>query len=457
MVERPKIFLILILIIFLLTPLTLSAYQIVGPKEKNIETIAKEFVSLLVNKDFLSAARAFNASMSKALPPKELQQTWADLIKQVGQYKKHLSTRKQKISQYDVVFITCQFEQSTLDVKIVLDDSRKIAGLFFLPSQYTNTYHSPPYAESDLYREREVSVGEGKWSLPGTITLPHGKGPYPAVILIHGTGPHDRDETIGPNKPFRDLAWGLASKGTAVLRYEKRTKHHAGLFMKMKYGFTVEEETIADALAAVALLQNISEINKKGIFILGHSLGGMLIPRMGQRNDQIAGFIIMAGPSRPMEDAIYEQFNYIFSLDNQLTEDEKKQLKQLEKQIHLIKGNKLSKDTPSAMLPLGIPANYWIDLKNYDPTKEAAKLAMPLLILQGGRDYQVTLADYKKWKDSLSLKKNVMFKLYPTLNHIFMHGQSKSMPSEYEKPGHVYETIIEDISEWIQKQKTKDS
>jgi dipeptidyl aminopeptidase/acylaminoacyl peptidase len=247
------------------------------------------------------------------------------------------------------------------------------------------------------------------------------------------------------------LSWGLASKGVAVLRYEKRTKQYANQLVEIKNEITVEQETIEDAIAAVTLLQSIPEIDKSKIFMLGHSLGGMLIPRIAQKSNQIAGFVIMAGTARPLEDVIYEQFAYIFSLDGQLSEDEKNKLNELEAQIKMVKSTNLSKDTSSEKLPLEVPASYWLDLRGYDPAKLAADLKKPVLILQGERDYQVTMDDYKRWKDALSEHQNVTFKLYKNLNHLFIEGEGKSTPSEYEKPGHVHETVVQDITDWIKK------
>lgn len=439
------------LIILGFVSMSLNAQVLIEPQADEIETVAREFVNLLAKEDFSSATKAFDTTMGKVMPSSKLQQTWAALVKQAGQYKKQLATRKQKFQQYDIVFVTCEFDRATLDVKVVLDSDGKVAGLFFLPAQQSYKYDPPPYAQPDSFIEKKVSVGTGELSLPGTLSLPHGKGAFPAVVLVHGSGPQDRDETIGPNKPFRDLAWGLATRGIAVLRYEKRTKHHAAKLANMKDEITVEEETITDALAAVSLLRNTPEIDKRRVFVLGHSLGGMLIPRIGLRDKQIAGLVIMAGTSRPMEDVIYEQFEYIFNLDNKLTDDEQNQLKQLHAQIQLVKSAKLTEDTTSTLLPLGVPASYWLDLRNYDPAQEAVKLTIPILILQGKRDYQVTMADFKRWQNALSSHKNVRFKLYPSLNHLFIHGKGKSMPSEYEKPGHVHESVIGDITNWILK------
>ena len=438
-----------VLLIFQLSLISLNAQLLVEAQADKSETAARQFVDLLVKEDFSSAVKIFDATMKKAMSADKLRQTWGAILGQVGQFKKQTALRKEKIQQYDVVFVTCEFERTALDIKVVLDTAGKVAGLFFLPSKPIYKYDPPAYAKPDSYTEKEVLVGIGKWALPGTLTLPRGKGPFPAVILVHGSGPNDRDETIGPNKPFRDLAWGLASRGIAVLRYEKRTKYHAKKMAGMIDGFTVKEETIIDALQAVKLLRNTPEINKNKIFVLGHSLGGMLIPRIGLREKSIAGFIIMAGTARPFEDILSEQYEYIFNLDNKLTDDEKKYLKELHAQVTMVKSNKLTKDTSSTLLPLGIPASYWLDLRHYDPSKEAAKLTRPILILQGERDYQVTMKDFKRWQQSLSSHKNVQFKLYPSLNHLFMTGKGRSTPDEYKKAGHVDKSVIIDISDWI--------
>ena len=440
---------LLALMFFFTISVSLYAEQAVKQQPGELTTIAKEFVDLLVREDFSAAVKAFDTKMAEVMPPDKLQQTWAALKDQVGVFKKQIAVRKDKIQQYDVVFVTCQFERAALDVRVIFDSSRKIAGLYFLPSPQSVSYVPPPYVKPDSFKETDVLIGAGNWVLPGTLTLPSGKGQFPAVVLVHGSGPQDRDETIGPNKPFRDLALGLASKGIAVLRYEKRTKQYATSLSTMINEITVDEETITDALEGVDLLRKTPEIDKKRIFVLGHSLGGMLIPRIGQKDTEIAGFIIMAGTTRPLEDVILEQLTYIFSLDNNITADEQKQLDQIQGQAALVKSQNLSKDTPPNMLPLGIPANYWLDLRGYDPAKEAANLKPPMLILQGGRDYQVTMDDFTRWKDSLSSRNNVQFKLYPALNHLFISGEGRIEPAEYEKAGHIDKTVIDDIFNWI--------
>jgi fermentation-respiration switch protein FrsA (DUF1100 family) len=109
----------------------------------------------------------------------------------------------------------------------------------------------------------------------------------------------------------------------------------------------------------------------------------------------------------------------------------------------------LSSTTPKERLPFGIPAPYWLALKGYEPPEVARQLSQPMLILQGERDYQVTLQDFEGWKAALSSRKDVSFKTYPNLNHLFMEGAGKARPVEYKNPGHVSQAVVEDIANWI--------
>jgi hypothetical protein len=294
-------------------------------------------------------------------------------------------------------------------------------------------------------------VGSGEWALPGTLTLPVGDGPFPAIVLVHGSGANDRDETVGPNKPFRDLAWGLASRGIAVLRYEKRTKQYAAKFTgEGRAKLTVKEETVDDALAAVALLRQTKEIDPARIYVLGHSLGAYLLPKIGVADPQITGLIGLAGPVRPLEDLILEQYTYVLSLDG-VSAEERAQLDELAAQVARVRDPGLSATTPAVDLPLGIPASYWLDLRGYNPAEVAKGLTQPMLILQGGRDYQVTVVDFEGWQSALASRSSdgTRLKLYPNLNHLFMAGEGKSTPAEYEIAGNVAEEVIVDIADWI--------
>jgi fermentation-respiration switch protein FrsA (DUF1100 family) len=166
----------------------------------------------------------------------------------------------------------------------------------------------------------------------------------------------------------------------------------------------------------------------------------------------VAGLILLAANSRPLEDVILEQIEYVLSLQKGPDDKTKEALEKLKKQVERVKDPKLSADTPAAELPFGGPAAYWLDLRKYDPVATAAKLKQPMLILQGERDYQVTMTDFEGWKKGLKERKNVTLKSYPKLNHLFMEGEGKATPAEYDKAGHVAAEVIDDIAGWIKKQ-----
>lgn len=350
------------------------------------------------------------------------------------------------------MLVTCQFESIKVDVKVALNAKGEVSGLFFLPTSAGSEVAGPPaYANTNAFHERDFTVGSVEWRLPGTLTMPAETGgkSSPALVLVHGSGPNDRDQTLGAVKPFRDLAWGLASKGIAVLRYEKRTKEYADRFKGPdQLKITVREETIDDALSAVKQLRETEGIDPKRIFVLGISLGGTLAPRIAQADPHIAGLVIMAGATRPLEDLIVDQTHYLLSLKEEQSPAEQDQLHQLEAAAARVKQLRPA-DASSSSNVMGAPVGYWLDLRAHDPVLEAKALKQPILILQGGRDYQVTQTDFNQWKQGLGASPRVAFELYPQLNHLFVSGEGKSTPQEYEKPGHVSATVIADIADWI--------
>ena len=431
------------LLLFLLPLLSLSQ------DKPDLTAAATAFVNQLAKGDYEAAAKPFTERMREATPPEKLGEIWKAIQTQMGAFQRITGTRVEPVGGFQSVFVTSEFAGATVDLQVTFDSEGRIAGFFVRPTEAGKTeapqeWTAPAYADQAHFREEDVTVGSGEWALPGTLTLPVGEGPFPAVVLVHGSGPHDRDETIGPNKPFKDLAWGLASRGIAVLRYEKRTKVY-GLKLLALPGLTAKGEIVDDVIAAANLLRGRKEVDPKRLFVLGHSLGGTLIPRIGKADPGIAGFIVMAGAARPLEDLLLEQVPYIASVDGTVTEAEKKQIEDVKAMVETIRGLKEgSKDAP-----MGVPASYWLDLKGYHPPAVARELKRPFLILQGERDYQVTMEDYELWRKALGDRKDVSFKAYPDLNHLFVEGKGKATPEEYGKPGHVAEKVVEDVAGWI--------
>jgi dienelactone hydrolase len=411
---------------------------------------ATNYLDLVSKGEFAEASKNYDETMSKVFPPDKLEATWKSLTTQFGPLRSRGQMKLEKRGAFEIVIVPCTFEKFELNARVVFDAKGKITGLQFVPAKDPAAdWKAPDYSKAELYVEKAVKVGSGEWELPATLTLPKGAGPFPALVLVHGSGSHDRDETIGPNKPFKDLALGLASHGVAVLRYVKRNKQHGELMVKSKEKLTVKEEVTDDAVAAVELLRHTEQIDPKRIFVLGHSLGGMMAPSIGKADPRIAGLICLAGTSRPLDEVIVDQTTHILAISPDLSEAQKNMLIDLrQKAIDLMKQD-LTKDIPDDKLPLGMPVAYWRSIKEIDPAAIAKNLTMPLLILQGGSDYQVTKKDFDRWKSVLADRKGVEYQWYPGLSHLFIKVEGEGKPADYEKPGHVSLQIVEEIAKWI--------
>lgn len=411
---------------------------------------ARELVESLSAGDYSAVLEEFDATMLEAMPAETLRQAWESLLEQEGAFQSIAGSRVERAGGYEAVFVTCCFEKASIDIKVVYDMDRKVTGLFFVPVREDVDYDPPAYVDTSTFSELEVTVECGGWSLPGNLSMPAGEGPFPGLVLVHGSGPNDRDESLGAVSPFKDLAWGLASRGIAVLRYDKRTLTYGAEIAAAGGDITVKEEVVDDAVAAVRLLRSNPGIDAANVFVLGHSLGGMLVPRIADASPEARGFIVLAGAARPLEDLILEQTEYLVSLDGDISCEDQELLEGLREVVAMVKSSDLAPDTPASELPLETSGRYWLDLRGYRPAEEAASITRPILILQGERDYQVTMEDFALWQASLSGKPNVILRTYTDLNHLFVSGTGKSTPEEYQRSCHVSREVIEDIAAFIE-------
>jgi dienelactone hydrolase len=248
-------------------------------------------------------------------------------------------------------------------------------------------------------------------------------------------------------------ALGLASRGIAVLRYTKRTAQYGAKASDDPQSLTVDDEVIDDARAAVDLAAKQSSIDPKRIYVLGHSRGGYLAPRIADGDPQVAGLIIMAGSTRPLEQIVIDQMRYLASIGAIPADQAQRQISTAELDAKTVESPSLAKGQTVELAGAKIPASYFLDLREYHPAEVAAKLKIPILILQGARDYQVTQADYEGWKKALVDHSNVTFKVYPAFTHLFTvssaAGTGLGTPADYNGPGHVDEQVIRDIASWV--------
>ncbi|MCD9022349.1 alpha/beta fold hydrolase [Cohnella silvisoli] len=394
----------------------------------------------------------FDDTVKQAIPVKALQAGWEQVASAAGNYV-GIQTIQQnpKITDSKEINVLIEFSKTNVSLIVNLNDSNKVIGMRLNLVQPAGTLPAS-------LAEEEVVVGAGTaYPLHGTLTLPrNASGPLPAVVLVQGSGPSDRDESAGGYKPFRDLAWGLAQQGIAVLRYDKRTFVYGKSFTPdMIAKFTVKEETIDDAIAASKLLNGDKRIDAARVYIAGHSLGGMLAPRIDAEGGNFAGLVIMAGSTRSLWEISADQNkDFIQAMDDK---DPAKKTNEAWLASELLKAQNirsLSDSEAMAQLFFGIPAYYFKEMDSHNTKDIISKLAKPIFVLQGQDDFQVYAnKDYLLWQDQLKGNPNAAFKLYLGLNHFFVNydGKGKNTTEEYQHPGNVDSQVIQDIANWINK------
>jgi len=376
--------------------------------------------------------------------------TEAELAKKVsdawGPVQSIGTPAERAIGTAKIVTIPVKFANANVSYEISINGEGKV-GLIF---PRVDPWKHPSYSNPDSFKEREVTIGT-QWKLGGTLTVPNGAGPFPAVLLVHDTGQADRDEQNEQVKVFKDLAEGLASKGVMVLRYDKRTRIYPAAMQQDD--FSAETEIIDDAVMAAAVLRSQPEVKPGRVFALGFGLGGYLLPRIAEADGKLAGMIIVNGNERPLEDVTLDEAMY-------LDEEQEKtltgpQLEQWHRQLQLVKEQaakikKLNAGDVDTSPLLGMRGAYLIDLKGYDPAGQAKLLKIPMLILQGERDYHVNMKDFAAWKAGLAGAPNVSMKSYPSLDHLMLEGTGRSSAADARKPNlHVAETVVADVAKWV--------
>jgi dienelactone hydrolase len=395
--------------------------------------------------NFEEAHGFFDESVKGQITPDELKLFWLRLGNSMGTYESVDGAKNSIKGDYFQVILTCGFSKGTQTFTFVFNKSEKLLGFFVTPVAADAEYAAPAYADTTLYKETEINIKFEEGQMAGVFTSPKNASNFPVVIMVHGSGPSDMDETVGPNKPFKDLAAGLAAKGIGSIRYVKRSMVYPRIFNK---AFTVKEEVIDDALSAINLANTLPGVNKGQIYLLGHSLGGMLAPRIATLAPSLNGIILAAAPARKLSDLILEQNTFFYKSSGDTSAAGKKQF--LESSIEIDKSRllKLGDIAPDSVI-LGAPATYWIDLNNHDQLATSKKIKNRILILQGGNDFQVSVQDFNIWRTTLASNKNASFKLYPDLNHLLSTQKEKGTGAQYRIPANVNADLINDISIWI--------
>jgi hypothetical protein len=430
----------------------------VTPTEPEAPPIAPEARALAVvdlarTGQFDEIRELFTPGLRPMVTAAALQAAWETELAERGQLT---AVGAPASDQADGAMITVQvplaFERGQQTLAVYLTRDGQLAGIQLAPpgdAEPAAPWQPPGYADPGRFDETDVTLGSGPLAVPGTLSLPRAPGPLPALVLLGGSGPEDRDGSIGRSKPLRDLAWGLASRGVAVLRFDKVTHAHPDLVSENR-AFTVADEYLPDARAAIALLQAHPAVDPARVFVAGHSLGGTVAPRVAAAEPSVAGLVMLAGGAQPLQWAAVRQISYLASLAPATAAAAQPGIDALTDQARMVDSPDLSTDTPDAELPFGVPAPYWLDLRGYDPVAVAAGLRQPMLIVQGGRDYQATVADdLSWWQAALGSRADVTVRVYPADNHFFFPGAGPSSPAELAAAQHVDPEVVADVAVWL--------
>ena len=303
--------------------------------------------------------------------------------------------------------------------------------------------------------QEPIIIGQNTpYPLKGLLTLPEGDGPFPAVVLVHGSGSSNMDDKVGKLTPFRDLAQGLAARGIASIRYNKRSfTHGLKMVLDKKHPITVREETIEDALLAAQLLRADRRIDSGRVFLMGHSMGGMLAPRIECEGGDFRGLILLAGSPRRLEEIMLDQMAEIMSASTGLTK--KLMAKQHAQFSRLFEGlyDLTDEEARQKKVGGGTTLYYFKEMGQPTVAQWLEKTRKPMLIMQGEDDFQVKAAvDFAMYRELLSHRDNVTFRLYPGLNHAFVTARFDSITDakkEFTPERHMGPEVLDDIAGWI--------
>ena len=395
-------------------------------------SLGNEFISsLLVEKNYVQAYTFFDESVKSKIAEPLLKETVEKLEMQLGKFKSVIETTNEN----ETYLYYADFEKFKLDIRIAFNEKSKIIGFFFVP-------HKEFKKQPSL--GKEYTIMSNGIDLKGTLLIPENGNLKKLVLFVHGSGPNDRDETVFENKPFKDIAESLFANGIASYRFDKRTYTNPESFSDKS---TIDDEVTNDILNIVKYFKSDSQFSDYEIIVLGHSLGAFVLPRIATRSNQISKIILLAGNARPLDVLIQEQFDYLYTLNP--SNEMKAEREKISHQIENLHSKSFNLTTSKDNLPLGLSSPYWKSILDYKPLKDIQKVNIPTLIVQGERDYQVTMKDFELWKSGVQHKKKVKCISYPGLNHLFMTGTSPSTPQEYSIKGTVDTKVIKDIKDFI--------
>ena len=413
--------------------------DVVDPEQ--LEARASTFVELLIEDEFDDAYELVSDTFEAELPPEDLEAVWSQHIEPLGAFQGFTSVEYQGETPEGAPHVVAfaSFDAGGVRFDIVFDDG-EVYGFFLQP---VGEWTPPAYIDDDAFTEEEVTLSApGDCELGATLTRPTAEE-APGIVLVHGSGDQDRDQTIGPNRTFKEIAQGLATQGIAVLRYDKRP-----------YACSIERTTATvddiitdDAVTAIERLEDDDRITD--VYVAGHSLGGRLAPRIAARGD-VDGVVLLAPSGEPVYEVLVRQNRHVFELDGELSDEEEAALAEVEALAERIRTLDIGDDEVLDIAG-GRGRSFFETLRAVEHTEAIVEVDVPTLLIQGGRDYLVTTDDdLPIWEAALDDVSEAEIVVFDDLNHRFQAGTDPATPQEWFEPEHpVDERVVETIAGFV--------
>jgi pimeloyl-ACP methyl ester carboxylesterase len=422
-----------------------------GPGEterpESVTAAAELLVERMSAGEFGRAYGQFSQRAQQVTSPGAVEALWLGLTNVGGSFEEVVETEETVQGGFDAADVTLGFERGPHTLRVVTGEE------FALQSAVANDeYESPAYVDPDSFETRDVTLETESCLMEGAITVPTGgstdeESGVPGVVLVHGNDPAgtaDMDLTAGGSAVFRDLGEGLASQGVAVLRYDRRT--HACPNSIEPEEYTLDAVSVDDALLAVERLREADGVDPDRIVVAGLSLGGLSLPRIAQRDGNLAGGVGMAAPTRSFHETVIDQLEYLANVGEFEWDQIQAAFDRWSERIDRIREG----DYQPGDIVLGYPGALWDSLEEYDQVETATQVDTPLLFLQGGRDFQVSPEDdFATWQSELADRPATSFQRYEGLNHLFQPGDRPSVRTEYALRNSVDRAVVTDIADWV--------
>ena len=445
---KTRFFALLTAALLLLTP-----FAVMEVGEQALDT-----VSLLSRGEFQAVFDHSTPQMQEALvSPEGFGQLWDELEALGGAFRGTGEINRSEQAEYVVFTVETEFERSVLTMNVVFNQEGLLAGL--------SVSAVKPQDAAAAFEGEIVPLREGQEDeTQARLLLPEGAGPFPAVILVHGSGPSDMNEAVFGMTPFLDLARGLKKRGIASLRYDKYTFAHAALLQKQPEqlaSFTIHEEYVQDASEAVERLLGDERI--ASVFLLGHSQGAYVVPRAAKKLNpgDVSGMILLSGSPLSITDIIYRQNLDAIAAANLPEEAEKQQMAKLQEEAAKVaKLDGMTEEELKAFSIYGSMSGWYIkDEMDWAPAPPLMDMPeVPVLVVQGGKDFQVTREEgIRAWQSALKERENTQYLHLPNMTHLLfdLEGPSAGIASDYAVPTPVSETLIDALSAWVLSQTTR--